>query len=172
MKATYISQHYICILYPSTYTKDKLENNAAENFCHLLLKISRINNLWFASLLSRVTGFSFHLPWKHVFEERERTLFLPLKCSSFRSGLKVMNDMPTSTKFIFLLSLVRNARMESFTRKTSEKSMGNSSLMEVSNTIYHEYIPEIIANITFSHHERKKAPEYNFFFFLYLNNRH
>ena len=118
-------------------------------------------------LLSRVIFSSISTCFR-----REEDLFLPLKCSSFRSGLKVMNDMPTSTKFIFLLSLVRNARMESFTRKTSEKSMGNSSLMEVSNTIYHQYIPEIIANITFSHHERKKAPEYNFFFFLYLNNRH
>ena len=121
-------------------------------------------------LLSRVIFPSISL--ENMFSKRGRGPFLPLKCSSFRSGLKVMNDMPTSTKFIFLLSLVRNARMESFTRKTSEKSMGNSSLMEVSNTIYHQYIPEIIANITFSHHERKKAPEYNFFFFLYLNNRH
>ena len=59
--------------------------------------------------------------------------------------------------------------MESFTRKTSEKSMGNSSLMEVSNTIYHQYIPEIIANITFTHLE-SKGPDYISYSFYFENN--
>lgn len=55
--------------------------------------------------------------------------------------------------------------MESFTRKTSEKSMGNSSLMEVSNTID---LPGKIANITFTHLE-SKGPDYISYSFYFEN---